>query len=520
MCILSWSFEDESLWRGLSDNRKIIRLARSMVTTGYCQDEPINSRTFDLSAPDGILAGKLLFGDGQARGLAVRLAFQFLVNLVRQSPCGLIGDTELMRIMQGLIQVPTVFTKIGDCSTEDLIVAQAVRQNVKAAMQLPMNTMEWAGMVLKSCKLKLGVSSVQTAMIMQALQRCTKKYDAHLEVNAYDMEPVTKRARKGRKKSAAATALAMAAVGTADGEQNRLNQPDEDRIKIGVRRLQAISNVLNFATAKSYNTLQMHLVWAGDYAVSALSDDMISSSFLWPNSLLPEQAGADEATLIARDAAAQSHQDLITKGVTAKPMMYEELLTASQHEQIIEKVCTCFEDEALHLTDRHQWLALKPKEQQWIGARQIIQHWDLTMRMCCKQDLKQEEFEELEKSILYGDAMDAQILGIIKRFPKSFHIGMIPDMRTNFAKADVDAEAQEQIEAEHAKWQAELRLFKGNLILDQTLINKMEFGSRALHDILDWNDGEQVRQQGLIGKSLVKQFYGPLHAEGQCLELE
>ena len=111
-------------------------------------------------------------------------------------------------------------------------------------MHLPTNTMEWAGMVLKSCKLRLGVSSVQTAMIMQALQRCTKQYDAYLEVNAHDMEPVTKRARKGRRKSAAATALAMAAVGTADGEQNQLNVPDEDCIKIGVRRLQAISNVL------------------------------------------------------------------------------------------------------------------------------------------------------------------------------------------------------------------------------------------------------------------------------------
>ena len=97
--------------------------------------------------------------------------------------------------------------------------------------------------------------------------------------------------------------------------------------------------------------------------------------------------------------------------------MYEELLTASQHEQLIEKVCTCFEYEALHLTDRHQWLALKPKEQ-WISAHQIIQHWDLTMRMCCKEDLKQEKFEELEKAILYGDAMDAQIFGTIKRFPK------------------------------------------------------------------------------------------------------
>ena len=163
-----------------------------MVTTGYRQDEPINSRTFDLSAPDGILAGKLLFGDGQARGISVRLASQFLVNLECQSQYCLFRDPELMRIMEGLIQVPTVFTMSGESNAEDLAVAQSVRQNVKAAMQVLMNTMEWAGMVLKSCKLKAGVSSVQSAMIMQAVHRCTKTYDANLEVNAYDMEPAVK----------------------------------------------------------------------------------------------------------------------------------------------------------------------------------------------------------------------------------------------------------------------------------------------------------------------------------------
>ena len=47
-----------------------------------------------------------------------------------------------------------------------------------------------------------------------------------------------------------ATALAMAAVGTADGEPNRLNEPDGDRINIGARNLQAISNVLSCATAQ------------------------------------------------------------------------------------------------------------------------------------------------------------------------------------------------------------------------------------------------------------------------------
>ena len=45
---------------------------------------------------------------------------------------------------------------------------------------------------------------------------------------------------------------------------------------------------------------------------------MLGSSFLWPNSVPPEKALADQATLIARDAAAQSYRDLITKGVTAK----------------------------------------------------------------------------------------------------------------------------------------------------------------------------------------------------------
>jgi hypothetical protein len=94
-----------------------------------------------------------------------------------------------------------------------------------------------------------------------------------------------------------------------------------------------------------------------------------------------EQDIADQATLIARDAAAQSHRDIITKGVTVKPMMYEELLTASQHEQLIDKVCTVFKDEELHLTDCHQRLALNPKEQQWISACHITQHLDLTMRM-------------------------------------------------------------------------------------------------------------------------------------------
>ena len=63
-CPLMWRYDDKSLWRGMSDNKKLIRLIRSMMINGFLRDEPLRSRTFDLSAPeDNIFASKLLFGD-------------------------------------------------------------------------------------------------------------------------------------------------------------------------------------------------------------------------------------------------------------------------------------------------------------------------------------------------------------------------------------------------------------------------------------------------------------------------
>ena len=121
--------------------------------------------------------------------------------------------------------------------------------------------------------------------------------------------------------SAAAAALTLATAEADGGESNRPNQADEDRIRIGFRRLQALRKVLSLATPKSYETLQLHRVWAGDYALSALSDECLGLDYIWQNSLPPQQALPDEVTLVARDAASQSHRDLITKGVVMKPMV-------------------------------------------------------------------------------------------------------------------------------------------------------------------------------------------------------
>ena len=108
----------------------------------------------------------------------------------------------------------------------------------------------------------------------------------------------------------------------------------------------------------------------------------------------------------------------------------------------MKKALHCFEDEALHLDDRRAWRNIIPKIEQWRTYRNVIQHWLQTIRACCLADLPRQDFEELEAAILYGDAMDSQIMSVISRFPKNFLIGMITDMRTQCAPNAEDQETQ------------------------------------------------------------------------------
>ena len=107
-----------------------------------------------------------------------------------------------------------------------------------------------------------------------------------------------------------------------------------------------------------------------------------------------------------------------------------------------------------------------------------------------------EEFEEVEKAILFGDALDGQILSIAKRFPTSFHIAMIPDLKQHDAElADaIDPVKKELLEAERAKWESEMRLFKTNLKIDWKTISSVEVGSEA-------NLGRVGSRAGILARS-------------------
>jgi hypothetical protein len=126
---LSWRYDDESLWRGPPDNRKVIKLARSIVITGFRQSDPLTSRTLDLSPRAGegggpdILSGRLLFGDGSARGLAAFLVWQLLWKKGTNLPT---GDAALVGVVESLVAMPTVFELHGDGSKRAMAVAQAI----------------------------------------------------------------------------------------------------------------------------------------------------------------------------------------------------------------------------------------------------------------------------------------------------------------------------------------------------------------------------------------------------------
>ena len=367
------------------------------------------------------------------------------------------------KVMQSLINIPTVFERSRNDSAEDLLVAQAVRQNVKATMQLPLNTLEWARLILKSSGQTISMRNKD--QLITCFQRLTKKYDTNPEVSAYDnVSTPAKRQRRGRSSKATAS---QAVGGTAE-------EPSVDRIKMSSRRLSAIKNLLYHCSPKTFDQLEVHLVWVGDYALSVITDIVLNEKFSWPKSVLP---AADEDAL-SREIAARAARP--PHGATVKPMFYESPLSTEEHELIFAKAIAIFEDNVLHLADLNDWRKHKPTEAEWKTYRIVIQHWSQTIKLCCQKDLTPADYEDIEKAVLFGDALDKQILTIAQRCPHSFTVNMIPELRVSGSMAvDEDTDVTEAIAAENAKWEAEVRILTHNLGIDWKLIKEVQGGAKV-----------------------------------------
>lgn len=220
-----FSFKDESMWRKAPANPTVVKLAKSIISTGFRATSVIESRTLEIKDE---VSFTLLLGDGSARALAAGLVWMLLVKHSNAIPC----QTEPVRNMvASLLNIHVNFEAHGDGSSQQALVVQAVRQ-AQAAAVLPCNTLHWVGMAIQYTGQRIGEHSRSTATLERTLEAMVKSYNDRPEVCAYEESAMPMRKRR-------------------KGAKNVVVDDDTDRDKglhIGRRRLTAMRNLLAGST--------------------------------------------------------------------------------------------------------------------------------------------------------------------------------------------------------------------------------------------------------------------------------
>ena len=499
--VYHWRIDDQSLWRGQSDTAKVCGLAKSILCTGFHRDSTVCSRDHNISG-----LNCLRFGDGQARGLALRLAWAVIRTKVVMKGM-VVACNGLCAIFESMMAIPTCFEKPGDEGT--MLVRQVVRQNIKAQLTLPVNTIEWARIIMQAAA-PIGATShldqlsatsvearkVQSKRLLDTMMTMLDTYHKQIEDEGVDMAPAAKRARKGRRKSGAAVCQTEEGV-------------SEDRLKLGTLRQAAIKNILQSCTAASFKDMEMHLVWAGDFKSSVLSDATLAWKHWWPGSH-PSPAATPTA-LQEQVRVAASKAGVPTRYKT-QDLMYDVVLTMEMHEMVLQKAIHIFEDEALHLPDPTTSRSkFRPTTDVLDGYRIVNQHWVQSIKYCALADLQEADFKELELAVLYGDAMDAQIQKALVGFPVRWNMAMLPDLKSGMDEDMATSHESLLEQAEAGAWKSKLTEFDARLKHDQAKIRSIHNGAHLLADHLEWLQHFKLLQQAKEAEKLTMEFT-KLHA--------
>lgn len=343
-CIMQWRFDEASMWRGPPDNARILKFCRSIISSRFRPDACIAARSLDMSAKagHGMALFQLLFGDGSARGVAALIVWTLLVRRAGE----LRPDSGVTEMVESLWAIPTNFEEHGDGSERAALIAQAARQN-QAAQVLPVNTLEWIGMIKDWAGMEIGASSGTRASMTKKLEEMVQAYNAHPDVEAYSYEPSAKRLRSRKGANAAAA-------------------PDEgyDKgLKVGVRRLSAMKNFLSGGTQAGYDLLRNHLLWVSDYKLSVLSDDIMMRPWFWVGSSLPAHLLPGAADLASREAGTMKPESFVPKGCSHGLLQYDTKLTACQFQLMLSKAIHIFEEETAYVDRDDLKARAKPKEE-------------------------------------------------------------------------------------------------------------------------------------------------------------
>ena len=294
------------------------------------------------NAEEDVIICRLLFGDGSARGVAAMIIWILLLGNPDSLPT---GDAAVEDLVLSLLQIPTNFEEHGDGSERAKLIAQAARQN-QLAQVLPVNTLEWLSMTVQFTGIDVGTlkpTKEARQLLTNALDSMVGAYNELPDVNAYSVEPASKRSR------------------TRKGATPKHTEQDEgfDKgLKIGVRRLTAMKNFLQGGTFTGLSKLREHLLWVSDYKYSVITDEILMKKWLWVGSHLPKEFLPPDALIQRTDAGA-------TAGPQSKAhevLNHDSPLSASQFDMMIEKAISIYEDETGHIDRDELKVKSRPSE--------------------------------------------------------------------------------------------------------------------------------------------------------------
>ena len=150
---------------------------------------------------------------------------------------------------------------------------------------------------------------------------------------------------------------------------------------------------------------------------------------------------------------------------------------------------------------------LLPQET-WLSYRKIIQAWDESICKVAAKDLPKADYDMLAEAVLTGKHMDAEILCVLNRRPRVFHLRMLPTCAVEVGSDEVAADiAKAHVEAAAAK----LKLFEAELRSDWATLREAEAAKQQLKELLHWLDLEHRRTQAALGEALVAKRMAKTH---------
>lgn len=483
LCVSMFSFSEQSMWHGTPSNDNVRKLARNMISSGFHLHSVIASRTLTLMEPDrqGV-SFHLLLGDGSTRAVAACIVWMLLVKHVDKIPY---GDPQVEQVVRSLLSIQVSFERHGTGTPKEALLAQASRQNQAASVQ-PLHTLAWIGMVKSFTGLAIGNHPLSTIQLQKTMEDMVSTYNAHPEIEAYDKDIVPRKKRK-----------------VTGGRKNIIQDEDRDiGLRIGRKRLIAMKCFLAGATDVVLQDLLTHLVMVGDYRTSVVSDDLLQLKFLYVNSKLGKEHLPSDSDLATREAVAEACSKLIPENVSKIEIRFDLALSADDFRLMMSKIIRVYEADIAGLDSHEAKVRCRPNEEGYLAVRKIVQLWSQAIEPMARLDMTKEDFDEFERLVMSTDQLDREILSIVDRAPKYFHMGLLPCVA---GLDDVDPDTSvSRVSAAQAKAEAaQYEVFEAELLDDWNLITLAAHGQQSLKELVAWLDNKHRRQQSLLGVELV-----------------